>query len=152
MALVAERTGLRMLHVPFNGGGGSTSLMAGDTPVMMNVVAGVQPYIAGGSLVPLAVTGAHRLGALPGVPTFGELGYDVAVPGWYAIVARAGTPAALVERINADINAVIGSAAFRDKLANQFLAHPGPAGPVPDHAARDAAAWAPLIRRLDISL
>ncbi len=153
MALVAERTGLRMLHVPFNGGGGSTSLMAGDTPVMMNVVAGVQPYIAGGKLVPLAVTGAHRLGALPGVPTFGELGYDVAVPGWYAIVARAGTPAALVERINADINAVIGSAAFRDKLANQFLEPiQGPPALVFQTMQRDAAAWAPLIRRLDISL
>ncbi|WP_233474089.1 Bug family tripartite tricarboxylate transporter substrate binding protein [Cupriavidus pauculus] len=47
MELVAERTGVQMQHVPFNGTGGSTSLMNGQTPVMMNVVAGVQPFIAG---------------------------------------------------------------------------------------------------------
>jgi len=153
MALVAERAGLRLLHVPFNGSGGSTSLMTGDTPVMMNVIAGVQPYIAGGKLVPLAVTGERRIGALPDVPTFRELGYDIAVPGWYAIVARAGTPAALIDRINADINAVIGSASFREKLAFQFLDPiQGPPAEVARTMQRDAAAWAALIHKLDIAL
>jgi len=153
MALVAERAGLRLLHVPFNGSGGSTSLMTGDTPVMMNVIAGVQPYIAGGKLVPLAVTGERRIAALPDVPTFRELGYDIAVPGWYAIVARAGTPAALIDRINADINAVIGSAGFREKLAFQFLDPiQGPPAEVAKYMRRDAAAWAPLIHKLDIAL
>ncbi len=81
MELVAQRTGVRLQHVPFNGSGGSTSLMNGQTPVMMNVLAGVQPYIAGKKLVPLAVTGDKRQPALPAVPTFKELGYDVQVPG-----------------------------------------------------------------------
>jgi len=153
MELVAERTGVQMQHVPFNGTGGSTSLMNGQTPVMMNVVAGVQPFIAGRKLVPLAVTGEKRLPALPAVPTFKELGYDVEVPGWYAIVARSGTPVELIQRINADINHVLDDPQFKEKLAFQFLdAIKGPPSEVGRYMKRDADAWGPIIRRLNISL
>lgn len=153
MELVAERTGVQMQHVPFNGTGGSTSLMNGQTPVMMNVVAGVQPFIAGRKLVPLAVTGEQRLPALPAVPTFKELGYDVEVPGWYAIVARSGTPVELIQRINADINHVLDDPQFKEKLAFQFLdAIKGPPSEVGRYMKRDADAWGPIIRRLNISL
>lgn len=153
MELVAERAGIRMQHVPFNGPGGSTSLMNGQTPVMMNVLAGVNPFIAGKKLVPLAVTGEHRLPALPSVPTFKELGYDVQVPGWYAIVARSGTPPAVVEKVNADINRVLDDPQFKEKLGFQFLdAIKGPPSDVERHMKRDADAWGPVIRRLNISL
>ncbi|WP_235697772.1 Bug family tripartite tricarboxylate transporter substrate binding protein [Cupriavidus metallidurans] len=153
MELVAERTGITMQHVPFNGTGGSTSLMNGQTPVMMNVVAGVQPFIAGKKLVPLAVTGDRRLAALPSVPTFKELGYDVQVPGWYAIVARAGTPPAVVQQINADINHIQDDPQFKEKLGFQFLdAIKGPPSEVERYMKRDADAWGPVIRRLNISL
>ena len=153
MELVAERTGIRMQHVPFNGTGGSTSLMSGQTPVMMNVIAGVQPFFASKKLVPLAVTGDKRLPALPTVPTFKELGYDVQVPGWYAIVARAGTPASVVQKVNADINQVLDDPGFREKLGYQFLDPiKGPPTEVERYMKRDAAAWGPIIRRLNISL
>ncbi|MDF3832671.1 tripartite tricarboxylate transporter substrate binding protein [Cupriavidus basilensis] len=153
MELVAERAGIKLMHVPFNGAGGSTSLMSGETPAMMNVVAGVQPYIAGKKLVPLAVTGERRLAALPDVPTFKELGYDVAVPGWYAIVAKAGTPQALVQKINADINAAMDEPAFKDKLGYQFLDPiKGPPAEVERYMRRDAQTWGPLIRKLGIAL
>lgn len=153
MELVAERTGIKMQHVPFNGPGGSTSLMNGQTPVMMNVVAGVQPFIAGKKLLPLAVTGERRLAALPTVPTFKELGYDVEVPGWYAIVARAGTPPAVIQKINVDINHVLDDPQFKEKLGFQFLdAIKGPPSEVEHYMKRDADAWGPIIRRLNISL
>lgn len=153
MELVAQRTGVRLQHVPFNGSGGSTSLMTGQTPVMMNVAAGVQPFIAGRKLVPLAVTGDRRQPALPGVPTFKELGYDVQVPGWYAIVARAGTPAGVVQQANADINRVLDDPQFKEKLGFQFLdAIKGPPSEVERYMKRDAETWGPIIKRLDISL
>ncbi|RAS07002.1 Bug family tripartite tricarboxylate transporter substrate binding protein [Cupriavidus alkaliphilus] len=153
MELVAERTGVQMQHVPFNGAGGATSLMTGQTPVMMNVVAGVHPMIVGKKLLPLAVTGDKRLAALPTVPTFKELGYDVQVPGWYAIVARAGTPASVIRKINADINQVLDDAEFRDKLDFQFLdAIKGPPFEVERYMKRDADTWGPIIKRLNISL
>ncbi|MBB2917852.1 Bug family tripartite tricarboxylate transporter substrate binding protein [Cupriavidus alkaliphilus] len=153
MELVAERTGVQMQHVPFNGAGGATSLMTGQTPVMMNVVAGVHPMIVSKKLLPLAVTGDKRLAALPTVPTFKELGYDVQVPGWYAIVARAGTPASVIRKINADINQVLDDAEFRDKLDSQFLdAIKGPPSEVERYMKRDADTWGPIIKRLNISL
>ncbi|AEI79859.1 hypothetical protein containing twin-arginine translocation pathway signal [Cupriavidus necator N-1] len=153
MELVAQRTEVRLQHVPFNGGGGSTSLMNGQTPVMMNVLAGVQPYIAGKKLVPLAVTGDKRQPALPAVPTFKELGYDVQVPGWYAIVARSGTPAGVIRKVNADINQILDDPQFQEKLAFQFLdAIKGPPSEVERHMKRDADTWGPIIRNLDISL
>ncbi|WP_432262264.1 Bug family tripartite tricarboxylate transporter substrate binding protein [Cupriavidus sp. TMH.W2] len=153
MELVAQRTGIRLQHVPFNGTGGSTSLMNGQTPVMMNVLAGVQPFIAGKKLVPLAVTGDKRLPALPAVPTFKELGYDVQVPGWYAIVARSGTPAAVVSKVNADINQILDDPNFQEKLGFQFLeAIKGPPSEVERYMKRDADTWGPIIRKLAISL
>ncbi|WP_265920693.1 Bug family tripartite tricarboxylate transporter substrate binding protein [Cupriavidus nantongensis] len=153
MELVAQRTRIKLQHVPFNGTGGSTSLMNGQTPVMMNVVAGVQPFIAGKKLVPLAVTGDKRLQALPSVPTFRELGYDVQVPGWYAIVARSGTPAAVVSKVNADINQILDDPQFREKLGFQFLdAIKGPPSEVERYMKRDADTWGPIIRKLGITL
>ncbi|NUT15230.1 MAG: tripartite tricarboxylate transporter substrate binding protein [Cupriavidus sp.] len=153
MELVAQRTGIRLQHVPFNGTGGSTSLMNGQTPVMMNVVAGVQPLIAGKKLVPLAVTGDQRLPALPSVPTFRELGYDVQVPGWYAIVARSGTPPAVIGKVNADINQILDDPQFKEKLGFQFLdAINGPPSEVGRYMKRDADTWGPIIRKLGITL
>lgn len=153
MELVAQRTGIRLQHVPFNGTGGSTSLMNGQTPVMMNVVAGVQPFIAGKKLVPLAVTGDKRLQALPSVPTFRELGYDVQVPGWYAIVARSGTPAGVISKVNADINQILEDPQFREKLGFQFLdAIKGPPSEVGGYMKRDADIWGPIIKKLGIAL
>ncbi|ULX51198.1 ABC transporter substrate-binding protein [Cupriavidus taiwanensis] len=153
MELVAQRTGIRLQHVPFNGTGGSTSLMNGQTPVMMNVVAGVQPFIAGKKLVPLAVTGDKRLQALPSVPTFRELGYDVQVPGWYAIVARSGTPAGVISKVNADINQILEDPQFREKLGFQFLdAIKGPPSEVGRYMKRDADIWGPIIKKLGIAL
>jgi len=153
MELVAERTGTRMQHVPFNGTGAATSLMNGQTPVMMNVAAGVQPFISGKKVVPLAVTGNRRLAALPAVPTFKELGYDIEVPGWYAIVARTGTPPNVVQMINADINRVLEDPQFREKLGFQFLEPiKGPPSEVERYMKRDTDAWGPIIRRLNISL
>ncbi|MHA3018486.1 tripartite tricarboxylate transporter substrate binding protein [Cupriavidus necator] len=153
MELVAQRTGVRLQHVPFNGSGGSTSLMNGQTPVMMNVLAGVQPYIAGKKLIPLAVTGDKRQPALPAVPTFKELGYDVQVPGWYAIVARSGTPAGVIRKVNADINQILDDPQFQGKLAFQFLdAIKGPPSEVERYMKRDADTWGPIIRNLAISL
>ncbi|SOZ18151.1 conserved exported hypothetical protein [Cupriavidus taiwanensis] len=153
MELVAQRTGIQLQHVPFNGTGGSTSLMNGQTPVMMNVVAGVQPFIAGKKLIPLAVTGDQRLQALQSVPTFRELGYDVQVPGWYAIVARSGTPAAVISKVNADINQILDDPQFREKLGFQFLDPiKGPPSEVWRYMKRDADTWGPIIRKLGISL
>lgn len=153
--LLMLRTGIRMQHVPFSGAGGqsaATSLMAGETPVMTTVPVGIVPLAKSGKVVPLAVTGDQRLAQLPDVPTFKELGIDLEVPGWYALVSRAGTPAEAVRRLNAEINKALDTPQLKERLAQQLLV-PVRAAPteVERLTKRDAEAWGPLIERLGIA-
>ena len=153
--LLKSRTGIQMQHVPISGAGGPgalTSVMAGDTPVMTTVPAGVVPLVMTGKLVALAVTGERRLPQLPDVPTFKELGIDMEVPGWYSIVARAGVPDDAVARLNAEINNALDTPEMKDRLAGQMLtAVRSTPADVLKLTERDAAIWGPIIDRLDIA-
>ena len=152
--LLMKRTGIQMQHVPFGNAPGATfysSLVSGQTPVMTSIPADLVPLAQTGKVVPLAVTGDQRLPALPEVPTFKELGIDMAVPGWFALVARAGTPPALIERLNAAINEAMATPRMRQWLATQML-EPlvAPATEVERYTRRDAEAWGPLIASMNL--
>jgi tripartite-type tricarboxylate transporter receptor subunit TctC len=96
------RAGGSFLHVPYKGavqattdtiGGHSLVLFEGPTPLL--------PHIRSGKLVPLAITGGKRLAALPGVPTFEELGYaGLRLEGWIGLAVPANTPPAIVDRVS----------------------------------------------------
>lgn len=153
--LLMQRTGVRMQHVPFGGATGATfytSLMSGDTPVMTSVPSDIVPFVKAGKVVPLAVTGEKRMAQLPDVPTFKELGIDMDVPGWYALVARAGTLPAQIERLNAAVNKALDSAKMREVLAAQVL-EPLRGGPaeVERLTKRDSDIWGPIITKLNIA-
>jgi tripartite-type tricarboxylate transporter receptor subunit TctC len=153
--LLKQRTGIQMQHVPISGAGGPnalTSVMAGDTPVITTVPVSVVPLVKSGQLVALAVTGDQRLGQLPDVPTFKELGVDMEVPGWYSVVARAGTPADAIERLNQEINKALDTPEMKDRLANQMLtAIKSTPGDVQRWTRRDSDTWGPVIDRLGIA-
>lgn len=153
--LLMARTGIRMQHVPFSGVGGqsaATSLMAGETPVMTTVPVGIVPLAKSGRILALAVTGEHRLPELPETPTFKELGIDLEVPGWYALVARTGTAPEVVQRLNAEINKAFDTPQLKERLAQQLLVPVrAPATEVERLTKRDADAWGPLIDRLGIA-
>ncbi|HWH83797.1 MAG TPA: tripartite tricarboxylate transporter substrate binding protein [Burkholderiaceae bacterium] len=153
--LLMARTGIEMQHVPFSGVGASritVSVMSGDTPVITGPVGGLLPLLQAGKVVALAVTGEQRLPALPAVPTFRELGVDLAVPGWYAVVARSTTPADVVRRLNAEINTALDTPAVKQLLTTQVL-HSVKAAPseVDLRTKRDSDAWAPLIQKLGVA-
>lgn len=153
--LLMARTGIQMQHVPFSGAGGqsaATSLMAGETPVMTTVPVGIVPLVRSGRILALAVTGEQRLSQLPETPTFKELGIDLEVPGWYALVARTGTPAEAVQRLNAEINKALDTPQLKERLAQQLLVPVrASANEVERLTKRDADAWGPLIERLGIA-
>jgi tripartite-type tricarboxylate transporter receptor subunit TctC len=153
--LLMARTGMQMQHVPFSGSGGGnayTSLLSGETPVMTTVPVDMVPLAKAGKVVPLAVTGEKRLPQLADVPTFKELGIDIAVPGWYSIVVRAGTPAGVIERLNAAINQAIETPQMRERLAMMMLEPiKAPATEVERWTKRDSEAWGPLIGKLGIA-
>lgn len=103
--LLAKMAGVEMLHVPFRGDSGSlTALLAGDVPLMIAPPAAVLGNIKAGKLNALAATGSQRWPGLPDVPTVSEqgvAGYDVR--SWAGLMAPAGTPRTVVDRLNAEM-------------------------------------------------
>jgi tripartite-type tricarboxylate transporter receptor subunit TctC len=109
MALFESMTGIRMVHVPYKGGGPQViALLAGESQASLAVVASVINHIKAGKLRPLGVSSLQRSTALPDVPPIAEAG----VPGyemspWIAAFAPAATPKPVIDRLNAEINKVL---------------------------------------------
>jgi len=97
-------------------GPGLPDLMSGRVDVMVAPVASVVAYIKDGKLVPLGVTNAERVSALPDVPTIGEFVHGYEGTGWVGIVAPAKTPPEIIALLNAQVNAALADPAFKARL------------------------------------
>jgi len=117
-ALFKNVAKIDILHVPYKGSGpAAADLMAGHLSMMLDT--GSLPHIAGGRLRALAVASKARIAALPNVPTFDEVGLKgMYASAWYGIMAPAGTPRAVVERLNREANAVLQSPELRKQLVD----------------------------------
>lgn len=115
-AMFKSRTGIDILHIPYKGSGPAVSdLLAGQVDMMIDT--GSLAQVQAGALRALAVASRQRLPALPNVPTFEEAGVpDMHASAWYGIVAPAGTPAAIVDRLNRDINAITATPDMRQRM------------------------------------
>ena len=114
-------TGTRMTHVPYKGGGPAmTDLMAGHVNLLFASVLEGSGHIKAGKLKGLAVAHARRSPALPDVPTLAEAGVRNAESGsWIALLAPAGTPAAIVAKVGADIREAVAQPDVKEKLVAQ---------------------------------
>jgi tripartite-type tricarboxylate transporter receptor subunit TctC len=114
-------TGTTMLHVPYKGGAAAMpDLMSGNINLMFVSVLESSSHIKAGKVKGLAVTHARRNLALPDVPTIAEAGVPGGESGsWIALLAPAGTPTAIINRLNAGIRAVVADAEVREKLTAQ---------------------------------
>jgi tripartite-type tricarboxylate transporter receptor subunit TctC len=116
--MFAYRLGLKMNHVPYRGSGPAMAdLVAGNVKVMFDSLASALPHVQAGRIRPLAVTSRARVPQLPDVPTVDEAavkGFEAA--GWSGIVAPAGTPAAIIRRVNADAVAVLRDQAVAARM------------------------------------
>jgi len=114
----ALMTRTKILHVPYKGSGPATvDLVGGQIDAMFDTSTSALAHIKGGRVRALAVAADQRLRELPGVPTFAEQGLkDFNVPAWYGFVAPTGTPAAAVQWLNAEVNAVLKDPAVVARL------------------------------------
>jgi tripartite-type tricarboxylate transporter receptor subunit TctC len=110
-----------MTHVPYKGGGPAmTDLMAGHVNLLFASVLESSGHIKAGKLKGLAVTHAKRSPAIPDVPTLAEAGVPNAESGsWIALLAPAGTPAALIDKVAADVKEAVSAPDVREKLIAQ---------------------------------
>jgi tripartite-type tricarboxylate transporter receptor subunit TctC len=142
--------GVDMLHVPYRGNP-RPDLLGGQVHVMFDTVPASIEFIRSGKLRPLAVTTATRLDALPNVPTVAEFlpGYEAS--GWQGIAAPRGTPAAIIERLNGEINATLADAKMKAQMAN-LGAVPMPMTPAEFGGLIEAEIekWAKVIRAANI--
>jgi tripartite-type tricarboxylate transporter receptor subunit TctC len=128
-----------MVHVPYKGSAPVlTDLIAGQVQVFFDAASFLLPHVASGKLRVLAVADERRIPQLPDTPTTVEAGFGkLQASYWVGVLAPAGTPAAVVERLNAAINEVVKSKAMEDTLA-KLVARPR-AGTPQDFAAFMAA-------------
>ena len=116
-------TGIFMVHIPYRGiAPAFTDLIGGQTDAMFPGLFAALPYIKTDRARPLAVTGLKRSPADPSIPTFKELGY----PGfegqqWYGIAGPANLPPAVIAKLNAELNKVLASPEFADKMSTEAL-------------------------------
>jgi tripartite-type tricarboxylate transporter receptor subunit TctC len=114
--ILSQRAGVEMLHVPFpNSSQIVTNLLSGEVPVAFSFVGTMEPHLASGRAIALAVTSRQRMPSLPSVPTIGESGYaGYDVSAWAGITTTAGTPAATIERLHDTFISALGQQEVRD--------------------------------------
>ena len=145
--------GIAIVHVPYKGiAPAVVDLLGGQVQLAISAFPTALPHIRSGKLRALAVTSAKRSGLMTDVPTVAEsglAGYEAA--GWFGVLAPAGTPPAVVAKLNAEINRILELPEVKASLASDGAE---PAGGTPaqmTESARAASAkWSKLIRELNL--
>ncbi len=116
-AMLLRAANIDVVHVPYKGTSpAEVDLIAGHVSMVLDTTACL-PYVATGKMKALAVAAKVRNPALPNVPTFDELGiHGVYSSAWYGVMAPAGTPKDIVNRLNTDINAILKTADFKRRM------------------------------------
>ena len=146
--LFCMTAGVNMMHVPYRGEGPALpDVMSGQINVIFAAMPASLGYLKAGKLRPLAVTAATRQPALPDVPAVSEFlpGYEAS--GWYGIVAPKAVPRAIVDKLNAEINAALADPTVKARYADLgLILSPGPPEDFTKFVAAETDKWAKVVK------
>ena len=126
MEVFKQATGLDVLHVPYKGSSQAmTDLIGGQVPLMFDGMTSSYAHVKSGKLKALAISAGTRSALAPEIPALAETGVtglkDVGVEGWSGMLAPAGTPAAIIERLNTEVNWILQQPDFKARANGQNL-------------------------------
>ena len=142
-------TGTKMVHVPYNGAAaGLQDTMAGRTQVTMQSATATTPHAKAGKLRPLAVTSSRPVTGFESVPPLNKTFRDFEYVGWYMLYAPIETPAAIVQKVNRDIDAVLKEPDMAQKLADlgPVIEGVGTPASLRQFHKQEHARWAKLVK------
>lgn len=149
MELFKQQTGLQITHIPYKGTSGALNdLVAGHVQASVVVLQTALPLLQGGKMRLLAVMGPERMPQFPEVPTLGEAGVPKVVSeAWYGVTAPAGTPAAVVAKMNAAINRLLQQPEVKNALEGVGV---NPIGGTPEQmntlVQNEIRTWAQVVK------
>ena len=153
--LYQKMTGTKMLHVPYVSPGAATAdTIANRTQLIFHLVPAVAQQALAGNLRALAVLAPSRASVLPEVPTTKEAGMAGLESGtWYTVLAPAGTPRPIVDKLNRQINASLDEPAFRKRVQDMGVT---PMGGTPEdvtnYIASESARWSEVVKSAGIKM
>ena len=153
--LLRTTADIQISHVPYKGSAPAlVDLLGGRITMMFDTIAQQKQNIAAGKLRPLVVTGPRRSPLLPEVPTAQEAGlkdFDMRV--WFGVLAPAGTPAPVIERLNREVVAVMSTDEMKERMkVDGAEAHPTTPSEFGAMIRQDLAKWTPVVKASGITL
>ncbi|MEF9965041.1 MAG: tripartite tricarboxylate transporter substrate binding protein [Comamonas sp.] len=149
----SERMGFQVTHVPFSGSAPAiTSMMGGNVDIMFDALPSCMQQAIGGRIVPLAILDKQRFAPLAQVPTLAELGFgNTEASAWFGLVARSGTPAEAIARMNQAVNQSLAKPDVQERL-RRIGAQPIAASTAEwgQFVASERERWIPVAQKLGI--
>ncbi len=150
--MVSAAAGMKLHVVPYNGSTAAvTSALAGESQVLVDGLPALVPHIKAGKLRAIAVTSRQRLPGYEQVPSVSETYPGVQAIGWFNLLAVKGTPQAIIDKVNADINTVLKMPDVVARLADLGVyTTPGSVKDAADFMASERQAWAKTVKELGL--
>jgi tripartite-type tricarboxylate transporter receptor subunit TctC len=154
MEAIALKSGAKLVHIPYGSSPQAmTAVMRGDVQMVVMPAISVVPHVQSGAVKMLAVTTPKRSPLLPDVPTLKESGVDVEADAWNGLIAPAGTPQPILDKIQREVADAIKTPELREKFATQIME---PVGNTPAQFKAqiegDLARWTPVIKDAGIKV